>query len=184
LEFPTSLDESNEKPPRPPRYGGRGVWIAAIFWMAIIFGTSCRFISRDAFLAFILPLIPGDEMRRAFTSSWDNLGGLIVVKGYHMAEFALLFLLSNAVLRKGLHFPRHIAARYCVLFCVLFAISDEWHQTFIPGRGGTWVDVAIDSVGILLAVLLTARYSGWAARRASNDSMTEEYQDTFPPPAG
>lgn len=43
----------------------------------------------------------------------------------------------------------------------LYAVTDEYHQTFVEGRSGSAVDVAIDSVGILLAVWLLA----WGRRR-------------------
>ena len=36
-------------------------------------------------------------------------------------------------------------------FAVLFALSDEWHQTFVPGRDGCVRDVGIDVVGAALA---------------------------------
>ena len=42
-------------------------------------------------------------------------------------------------------------------FSLLFAVSDEYHQTFVPGRGGTWTDVAIDSSGAFLAALVAWR---------------------------
>ena len=38
-----------------------------------------------------------------------------------------------------------------MLFCIAFAASDEWHQTFVPDRYGTVVDVFIDSLGVLVA---------------------------------
>ena len=34
-----------------------------------------------------------------------------------------------------------------MLLAVLYAFSDEWHQTFVPGRKGTLRDVAINAVG-------------------------------------
>lgn len=37
---------------------------------------------------------------------------------------------------------------------VFFAISDEWHQSFVPGRHATLDDVIADLVGIFLAALL------------------------------
>jgi VanZ family protein len=46
-----------------------------------------------------------------------------------------------------------------------YAISDEYHQTFVEGRGGTPVDVAIDSIGIGI-VLLFSR--GGALRRGAH----------------
>lgn len=44
------------------------------------------------------------------------------------------------------------------LIAILYACSDEWHQTFIPGRGGTIRDVGFDSLGVLIAFLSLHRY--------------------------
>jgi VanZ family protein len=41
-----------------------------------------------------------------------------------------------------------------VAFSLLFAVFDEYHQTFVPGRGGTRTDVAIDALGASLAGLI------------------------------
>ena len=42
---------------------------------------------------------------------------------------------------------------------IAYAISDEVHQLFVPGRVGSPLDVAIDSVGVAAGVLLWRRYS-------------------------
>ena len=40
---------------------------------------------------------------------------------------------------------------------VLYAISDEYHQTFVPLRDGRVRDVVIDSIGIFLMYLFLRR---------------------------
>ena len=42
------------------------------------------------------------------------------------------------------------------LFSVIYALSDEFHQTFVPGRDGNIVDVLIDSSGSLVGVLISS----------------------------
>ena len=42
------------------------------------------------------------------------------------------------------------------LFSVIYASSDEFHQTFVPGRDGNIVDVLIDSSGSLVGILLSS----------------------------
>ena len=86
--------------------------------------------------------------------TWDT----VLRKLAHMAEYGLLWLLwwralgyRNAVL------PAAIAIGY--------AITDELHQTAVEGRHGSPVDVAIDSAGVAIAILLAAR-----ARRAARRS--------------
>mgnify|MGYP003298480280 CR=1 FL=1 len=41
---------------------------------------------------------------------------------------------------------------FAVIMCILYAISDEVHQYYVPGRSGDVVDVLIDTVGSILGV--------------------------------
>ncbi len=54
---------------------------------------------------------------------------------------------------------RFIAA---AAFCGLWGVSDEWHQSFVPGRESSIVDVAADVAGATIGVLASA----WTAGRA------------------
>jgi VanZ family protein len=77
---------------------------------------------------------------------WD----LILRKCAHMTEYAILaFLLARAVGREG---PALVAG-------VLYAISDEVHQSFVSGRHASPIDVAIDTVGVFLGLLAWRRLS-------------------------
>jgi VanZ family protein len=66
----------------------------------------------------------------------------------HMAEYAVLFRLTRRA--KG-------SARWAAVFSLIYAVSDEWHQTFVPGREGCARDVAVDAAGVALAWALTKR---------------------------
>lgn len=37
---------------------------------------------------------------------------------------------------------------------ILSAMIDEWHQSFVPGRGPSWLDVLLDSCGVLAGIIL------------------------------
>lgn len=39
-------------------------------------------------------------------------------------------------------------------FCIIYSISDEFHQTFIPGRSGEARDVMIDSIGAFAGIFI------------------------------
>jgi hypothetical protein len=89
----------------------------------------------------------------AFSSVPDlgtGLGGwdLALRKVAHAAEFAVLgFLLFRAGGRERLALGLGIA----------YAVSDELHQHFVPGRVGSPLDVVVDTVGVLVGVLLVGR---------------------------
>jgi VanZ family protein len=81
-----------------------------------------------------------------------GLGGWDVVlrKIGHAGEFAVLgALLARAL---GPSWPAFAAG-------VLYAVSDEVHQVFVPGRAGSPLDVAIDAVGLALGVVLWRRFA-------------------------
>jgi len=67
---------------------------------------------------------------------WD----LVLRKTAHLVEYAVLATLLTRAF--GSVAP-------AVATGVAYAISDELHQHFVPGRSGTVLDVAIDAVGVV-----------------------------------
>ncbi len=74
--------------------------------------------------------------------AWD----MLLRKLAHITIFGVLWL----TLARATYWRRPILAS---VIAILYAISDEVHQSFVDGRHGSPVDVAIDTTGIGLAVL-------------------------------
>ncbi|MCM1105200.1 MAG: VanZ family protein [Clostridium sp.] len=49
------------------------------------------------------------------------------------------------------------------VICVGYAGLDEYHQSFVAGRGPSVKDVAIDGIGVFLGIIFT-RILGWTGR--------------------
>ncbi len=100
-------------------------------------------------LALWLPVIAWAALIFALSSVPDlgtGLGGwdLVLRKLAHAAEYAVLgSLLLRATGWVGL----------AVVLGLAYAVSDEIHQTFVPGRAGAPLDVVIDAVGVACGVL-------------------------------
>ena len=130
--------------------------IAFLAWCLLIVGTSSTVIRPHEFFAwFAAHIFTDDASFRRFVVFW-RYGWFFIVKGWHVAEFAILFWLSSTFLGWVTSWSPSRRIRISVIFCVLFALADEYHQTFIPGRGGTWTDVGIDCIGILTAALVAS----------------------------
>ena len=69
---------------------------------------------------------------------WD----LLVKKGSHMIGYALLA-------------RRHYV--WALVLTALYAMTDEYHQTFVPGRGGNVWDVGVDALGATISLSLRWR---------------------------
>jgi len=76
--------------------------------------------------------------------SWD----LVLRKAAHATEYAILgALLLRALGRDALAFLAGVA----------YALSDELHQHFVPGRQAAPLDVAIDAIGVAAGIVLSRR---------------------------
>lgn len=73
----------------------------------------------------------------------------------HFSEYALLCTLWFRALREYLSLDRALALG--VVLALAYATTDEFHQTFVGGRVGTWHDIVIDVAGALTAALLIRR---------------------------
>lgn len=90
----------------------------------------------------------------------------------HGAAYALLTLLLGRALAGGL--GRRLSARRALLalaLATLYGASDEFHQSFVPGRHADVWDVAKDLGGALLGTALLA--SGLLTRLQSDASATQ-----------
>ncbi len=82
---------------------------------------------------------------------WDTIGRKFI----HAGEYAVLCLLWWRAFAGVTTHRRAIAVAAAV--SAAYAISDEFHQSFIEGRHGSPIDVAIDSAGIAAAALWLRR---------------------------
>lgn len=85
---------------------------------------------------------------------WDLIGR----KFAHMLIFGLL---AAAWYRA---FNARLAP--AIFISMLYAVSDEFHQSFVQGRNGSPIDVVIDLVGIVTVSYLIVRLSNKRGRRS------------------
>jgi len=50
---------------------------------------------------------------------------------------------------------------------MLYALSDEWHQSFVPDRAGRLDDVVTDAIGATIGLVVAWIVLTWAARRGA-----------------
>ena len=43
-----------------------------------------------------------------------------------------------------------------ILICAFYAVTDEIHQIFVPGRAFEWMDVGIDTAGAIIGMFAMA----------------------------
>ena len=94
-----------------------------------------------------------DEMSPEKQQSVLDKAEHIVRKLAHFSIYTLLgFLASFTVGRRRLFSRKSLGV---IVFCFLYACSDEIHQLFVPGRSGMFTDVLIDTGGAVTGMLVS-----------------------------
>jgi VanZ family protein len=83
----------------------------------------------------------------------------IIFKSLHMIEYAaLFFLFFRAINKTFTKISQKNALIIAVVLAILYGITDEMHQTFVPTREGSIRDIGIDTIGILLCFQYTKHH--------------------------
>ena len=95
-----------------------------------------------------------------FLSSRRDLGPAGQIPDWitHGSAYLVFAVLMARAIAGG--FGRPLAGRDAlavVLAALLYGVSDEWHQSFVPGRDSSAGDVAKDAGGALVGVLVFRR---------------------------
>ncbi len=131
-----------------------GYWLPPIAWMGVIFLLSSR-----ADYPNLMPQRP----------DLQNILG-------HLVEYGVLTaLLVRAFSRLA---NKNHASLWTLGVVMLYAASDEWHQTFVPGRKGDPLDWVVDVIAALLVLSLrrwwTRRQKRRDLRRAQAESKSHQ----------
>lgn len=93
---------------------------------------------------FFLSHTPGDNLPTAFS----GMDKICHASMYGALALSCLFALQPWIRVK----PFPVFGAGVILFCLLYGVSDEFHQSFIPGRSSEWQDLVADASGSILVV--------------------------------
>ncbi len=93
---------------------------------------------------------------------------LLIRKAGHLTEYAILAILTARALRTSSRaFLRTRWFWLSLIVVVVYSLSDEFHQLFVPSRGASIHDSMIDTVGGLIGLLLA-----WLWQRRAKKNKT------------
>ena len=134
-----------------------------VIWAAVIFAMSAQPAKESSQLS-------GGIVKKvisAVCSDFENLSAerqtritstvtLIVRKTAHFLEYFILGLLAFVTANTFRRYKFFVRTLSAADFCMLYAVSDEIHQYFVPGRACRFGDICIDTAGSILAIVLLA----------------------------
>ncbi len=123
-------------------------WTVVLLWMGVIFYLSHQPATESKALSGGVTEVVVQVVEKVAPEAevdMHRVNHMVRKNGHFFAYLILGVLVLNAMRRSGVNGKRSLGL--AMLACVLYAISDEVHQTFVPGRGGQVGDVMLDSVG-------------------------------------
>lgn len=136
-------------------------FLPALFMMYFIFSLSAQTGEQSGTLSF--------EVSKKIVLAYNRL----FMKGYSNEILNQIIYQVHPLIRKTAHFTEYFVLAITVafplyvykirgiflpltggVFCVLFAFLDEYHQSFVAGRGPSLRDVGIDSLGAFLGIFM------------------------------
>jgi len=96
---------------------------------------------------FFLSAQPGDNLSLALLPGIDKAAHAVA---YGMLALTVLFAFSED------HRKNHLRTvmLLTLIFCVAYGVSDEFHQSFVPGRSPSVFDIVADCFGAVAASLI------------------------------
>ncbi len=129
----------------------KSYWTLVLAWMGLIFFLSSR---------TSLPNPSG------ISSSLEAITG-------HFTVYAVLAaLVAFALADTGLPTSRRLVAAF--LFAVVYGVSDEFHQSFVPGRDPDPFDLMIDAIGATTGLVVLVFVERWQLLQRLNPALVRQ----------
>ncbi len=128
-------------------------WLPVLIWLGVIFLGSTDMLSAEHTSRFLVPFLRWIDPQISFATL--NAIQLGIRKLGHLTEYAILAMLLWRALRSGTRWQMKMSILFLVaaLASAIFAVSDEFHQSFVPSRTASPNDVMIDICGALIGLL-------------------------------
>lgn len=134
------------------------IWIMTLLWIGVIyyFSSQPAELSRQASGEVLVHMnqIQEDEIQNISDRRVWNLHYYIRKFAHFILYCGLGFLMVFSIV--SIKYRPFVSYIIAWLAASLYGVLDEWHQTFVPGRGASLADMKLDAVSALAGVAAAA----------------------------
>ena len=139
-------------------------WILVIIWMVVIYSFSAQSANESELLSSGITHWTIQLLNRVLPNLNIEILHLIIRQLAHLIIFLVLgVLLLNALNQSETN--ERVNFVLALLISLIYAISDEIHQIYVPGRVGQIYDVLIDFLGSLIGIKIFIIYNNFKKNR-------------------
>jgi VanZ family protein len=146
-------------------------WLPVFIWLGVIFAGSTDILSAEHTSRYLVPFLRWLDPQIS-VSTIANVHFALRKLG-HLTEYGVLAALLWRALRNG----TNLRARMSTLFvgvwvvCAIFAMGDEFHQSFVASRTMSLLDVMIDISGAVAGLGISVMSAVRANRKSGIENQ-------------
>jgi VanZ family protein len=142
-------------------------WFPVFLWMLWIFWMSTDSFSAENTSNFFEPIF--QFFFPSLNETYLDLINALVRKAAHIAEYFILGIVMFRAFRNvSPHSWNRKWAVYAVIAAAMYAMSDEFHQSFVASRTASLSDVGFDTFGCVLSVMAISIRSRMKSRTSKS----------------
>src|SRR6266702_840056 len=134
-------------------------WLPVLIWLGLIFVGSTDALSAEQTSRFLVPFLRWLDPQISIAAIAAIQ--LVVRKVGHITEYGILAMLLWRGLRRGTRFQARVSILFLLawLAATIFAVTDEFHQSFVPLRTASPIDVMIDICGAMIGLIICLMFA-------------------------
>ena len=141
-------------------------WLPVLIWLGLIFVGSTDALSAEQTSRFLVPFLRWFDPQ--ISGATIAAIQLMIRKLGHITEYAILAMLLWRGLRRGTRLQAKMSILFSLawLAAAIFAVTDEFHQSFAPSRTASPNDVIIDICGAVVGLVICMVFAARANRKS------------------
>ncbi len=152
-------------------------WLPLFIWLGVIFVGSTEVMSAEQTSRFLVPFLRWLDPQISFATiaaihfALRKLG--------HLTEYAIFAALLWRALRCGTCLQAKMSILFLLawLAAAIFAVTDEFHQSFVPSRTASPIDIMIDICGAMIGLIICMMFATQGRSRPLNQKTSKPQKE-------
>jgi VanZ family protein len=152
-------------------------WLPPFIWLGVIFVGSTDIMSAEQTSRFVVPFL------RWFKPdiSIETLAFIhfLIRKLGHLTEYAILAMLLWRGVYRGMNLRMKMSILFLLAWLVaaIFAATDEFHQSFVPSRTASAIDMMIDICGAMIGLIICMMFAAQGRSKPLNQETRKPQEE-------
>ena len=152
-------------------------WLPPFIWLGVIFVGSTEVMSAEQTSRFLVPFLRWLDPQISFATiaaihfALRKLG--------HLTEYAIFAALLWRALRCGTCLQAKMSILFLLVWlaAAIFAVTDEFHQSFVPSRTASPIDIMIDICGAMIGLIICMMFATQGRSRPLNQKTRKPQKE-------